>query len=103
MATTTTDLRSIKPTKLINVEDIYPMSAMQQGILFHCLYEPGLGMYCLQVSCQIEAVLDVRAFRRAWKEVVRRHAILRTKFLWEGLDKPRQVVRKSVELPWREE
>jgi amino acid adenylation domain-containing protein len=92
-----------EPKKLTNVEDIYPMSPMQQGILFHCLYEPGTGMYCLQLGCQIEAALDVRAFRRAWEAVLGRHAILRTSFLWEGLEKPRQVVRKNVELPWREE
>src|ERR1700685_1430251 len=101
-STTETDLQSTRPTKLVNVEDIYPMSPLQRGILFHCLYEPGVGMYCVQVSCRIEAALNVPAFRRAWEEVVQRHAILRTNFLWKDLDKPRQVVRKIVELPWSE-
>jgi amino acid adenylation domain-containing protein len=102
-ATSVKPVPSTQPIKLANVEDIYLMSPMQQGILFHCLCEPGAGMYCLVLSCQLEAALDVRALRRAWKEVVQRHAVLRTGFLWEELERPMQVVRKSVELPWREE
>jgi len=102
-ATSVKPVTSTQPIKLANVEDIYLMSPMQQGILFHCLCEPGAGMYCLVLSCQLEAVLDVRALRRAWKDVVQRHAVLRTGFLWEELERPMQVVRKSVDLPWREE
>ncbi|MGZ4853815.1 MAG: condensation domain-containing protein, partial [Candidatus Angelobacter sp.] len=97
------DVQRAEPMKLANVEDIYPMSPMQQGLLFHCLYEPGSGMYLLEIGGHIEAGLNVPAFRRAWEEVIRRHAVLRTAFLWEGLSKPMQVVRKNVELPWREE
>jgi len=97
------DIQFVEPAKLANVEDIYPMSPMQQGILFHCLYEPGTGLYLLEMNCRIEAVLDVPAFRRAWEEVIRRHAVLRTGFLWDGMPRPMQVVRKQVELPWRQE
>jgi non-ribosomal peptide synthetase component F/acyl carrier protein len=92
-----------KPAKLKNVEDIYPMSPMQQGILFHSLYETGSGLYFLGMGCRIEGALDVQAFRRAWEEVIRRHATLRSSLLWEGLNQPRQVVRKHVDLPWLEE
>lgn len=89
--------------KLTNVEDIYPMSPMQQGILFHSMFEQGTGLYFLGTGCRIEGALDVPAFRRAWEEVIRRHATLRTSLVWEGLNRPRQVVRKTVELPWHEE
>jgi non-ribosomal peptide synthetase component F/acyl carrier protein len=89
--------------KLKNVEDIYPMSPMQQGILFHSLFEQGTGLYFLGMGCRIEGPLDVPAFRRAWEEVIRRHATLRSSLVWEGLNRPRQVVRKTVELPWHEE
>lgn len=102
-ATSVEQIPSTRPIKLANVEDIYPMSPMQQGILFHCLYEPGAGMYCLLLGCQLEAALDIPALRRAWKDVMQRHPVLRSGFLWEGLDRPMQVVRKNVELPWREE
>src|SRR5262249_25629950 len=102
-ATIVEDIRSVEPTKLANVEDIYPMSPMQQGLLFHCLYQPASGMYLLDLSCHIEVELDVVAFRRAWKEGIRRHAVLRTAVLWEGMAKPMPVVRKSIERPWQEE
>src|SRR5436305_14797522 len=92
-------IQSTSPVKLPNVEDIYPLSPMQQGMLFHSLYEPGTGVYFFQIGFQIQGRLDVQAFRRAWEEVVRRHSALRTGFLWEDIDEPVQVVRKRVEFP----
>src|SRR5262249_13082760 len=89
--------------KLTNVEDIYPLSPMQQGMLFHSLLETGTGMYFVELSCRIESPLDVSAFHRAWEQIIQRYAVLRTGFLWENLDEPMQVVRERVELPWREE
>jgi amino acid adenylation domain-containing protein/non-ribosomal peptide synthase protein (TIGR01720 family) len=86
-----------------NIEDIYALSPMQQGLLFESLYEPNGGVYFNQLSCRIQGVLDVGAFRRAWQEVVHRHAILRTYFLWEGIKSPVQVVCKQAQLPWKEE
>src|SRR5262245_15355821 len=85
------------------IESIYPLSAMQQGLLFHSLYEPGTGTYYEQMSCRIEGGVKVEAFKRAWQSVVDRHAILRTSFLWEGLKEPVQIVQQGVELVFREE
>src|SRR5580765_5126690 len=95
--------QSSEPMKLQNVEDVYPLSPMQQGMLFHSLYEPGSGVYLIELGCRIDGKLDIPAFKRAWEEVIRRHTVLRTSFLWEGLNKPMQVVRQTVTLPWREE
>src|ERR1051326_945301 len=53
------------------------------------------------MSCHF-AQLNVQAFQRAWTEVIQRHGILRTGFLWEGLEEPLQVVRRIVQQPWRE-
>jgi amino acid adenylation domain-containing protein len=85
------------------IEAIYPLSPMQQGLLFHSLYSPDSGTYVEQVSCRIESGLDVEAFKRSWQSLVDRHSILRTSFLWEGLDEPQQVVHKGVKIQWREE
>jgi len=87
--------------KMKNVEDIYPLSPMQQGMLFHTLYDPTSGVYFEQLSCTLSGEFDVAAFKRAWETVMARHAVLRTAFLWEGLDKPLQVVRQKVALPWQ--
>jgi non-ribosomal peptide synthase protein (TIGR01720 family) len=85
------------------VEDVYPLSPLQQGLLFHTLYAPQSAVYFEQLSCRMEGALEVEAFRAAWQEVVRRHPILRTGFEWEGLGQPVQVVRRQVELEWEQE
>ncbi|MDZ7307315.1 MAG: amino acid adenylation domain-containing protein [candidate division KSB1 bacterium] len=81
------------------IEDIYPLSPMQQGMLFHSLYAPQAGVYVEQMSCRLHGELDRTAFRKAWQEVLNRHTILRTAFVWEGLAEPLQVVQPQVELP----
>jgi amino acid adenylation domain-containing protein len=82
-----------------NVEDIYPLSPMQQGLLFHSLYSPQSGFYVQQLSCAFAAGLDPDAFLEAWRRVIDRHPALRTSFAWEGLEEPLQVVRQEVALP----
>jgi len=79
------------------IVDIYPLSPMQEGMLIHTLLDPE--MYFEQVSCNLLGDLDTEAFERAWRQVMGRHAVLRTAFSWEGLDRPLQLVRSSVELP----
>lgn len=86
--------------KLPNVEDIYLLSPMQQGMLFHSLYAPQSGVYFEQFVCTLRGELNAATFQRAWQRVVDRHTILRTSFLWEGLDEPLQVVSRQVTLPW---
>ncbi|HYV13035.1 MAG TPA: amino acid adenylation domain-containing protein [Pyrinomonadaceae bacterium] len=84
------------------VEDIYPLSPLQEGLLFRVLQGPQTDDYFLHLSCRIEGRLDTDAFARAWREVVARHTILRTAFLWSDLAEPLQVVKREVELPWEE-
>src|ERR1700732_5147210 len=84
-----------------NIEDVYELSPLQQGMLFHTLSDPGVGTYFMQSGFQVEN-LDVSALRHAWQQVVDRHAVLRTSFHWEGLDKPVQVVHREVEVPFEE-
>jgi amino acid adenylation domain-containing protein len=86
-----------------NIEDIYPLSPLQQGILFHSLYASESGVYCVQWSCALHGNhMHVSAFRRAWRRVVDRHPVLRTAFNWKSYDEPFQVVYRQVELPWRQ-
>ncbi|HEX4953893.1 MAG TPA: amino acid adenylation domain-containing protein [Thermoanaerobaculia bacterium] len=89
------------------IEAIYGLSALQQGLLFHHLFSDGSAEYFEQLSCTLEGDLDLEAFRRAWQAVMERHAVLRTAFVWDSLDKPMQVVHRQVEPPieiedWRE-
>ena len=84
------------------IEAIYPLSPMQQGLLFHSVYSEQERAYHAQASWCLQGVLDVDRFRDAWQQVITRHPVLRTLFIWEELDTPRQAVLKpeAVQLPW---
>ncbi|HYO52246.1 non-ribosomal peptide synthetase, partial [Archangium sp.] len=84
------------------VEDLYPLSPLQQGLLYHAHLAPGTDLYFEQLSWAIPQELDVPTFQKAWERVVAQNPILRTAFLWEGLAEPVQVVLPSVVLPWRQ-
>ena len=81
------------------IEDFYPLSSTQEGILFHTLRDARSNLYLHQFTAVLEGDLDVGSFIRAWQKIVERHSILRTSFLWEGLNRPIQIVERTVELP----
>ncbi|MCC5616018.1 amino acid adenylation domain-containing protein [Nostoc sp. CHAB 5836] len=85
-----------------NIEEFYPLSPMQQGILFHSIAAPQSGIYFEQFSLTLQGKLNISEFHRAWQYVVERHSILRTCFVWEGLKEPVQIVHRQVSLPWQE-
>ncbi|SCE99896.1 amino acid adenylation domain-containing protein [Micromonospora viridifaciens] len=89
------------------IEDVYELSPIQEGLLFHNLYSPGSGIYLEQVTMRMRGALDVAAYQAAWQAIVDRHAVLRTGFHWEGVDKALQVVHRDVPFPievldWRD-
>jgi amino acid adenylation domain-containing protein/non-ribosomal peptide synthase protein (TIGR01720 family) len=84
-----------------NIEDMYPLSPLQEGILFHTVYESELGVYFNQLSLRMKGELDEAAFEQAWNRVAERHGILRTAFVWEGLKQPQQVVYRRVQIGLR--
>src|SRR5262249_13534010 len=85
-----------------NIEDIYPLSSMQQGLLLHSVLAPDSGVYVQQLSCTLAGDLDLSALKRAWQKVVDRHPVLRTAFIWKRRAEPVQVVHRSIELSWEE-
>ncbi len=90
-----------------NIQDIYELSPMQQGMLFYSLRNPESGMYTVQFTCRLEGELDPVIFQQAWQRMVDRHTIFRTGFFWKEAEKPLQVVYRQVTLrveehDWRE-
>ena len=81
-----------------NIEAIYPLSPMQQGLLFHTLYAPRSGVYFVQDCYTLWGDLNVPAFERTWQHMLDRHSILRTIFIWENREKPLQIVYRQVNL-----
>ena len=82
-----------------NIEDIYPLSPMQEGLLFHSLYAPETGLYVTQIPYNCKHV-NAAALRQAWQRIINRYSIFRTAFVWKNTDKPMQVVGREVELPF---
>jgi amino acid adenylation domain-containing protein/non-ribosomal peptide synthase protein (TIGR01720 family) len=80
---------------------IYPLSPMQQGLLFHSLYTPQAGVYIEQLSCTLQGRLQILAFQQVWQRVLNHYQSLRTAFLWENCHHPLQVVCQNVEVPWQ--
>ncbi|GER90178.1 hypothetical protein KDW_43400 [Dictyobacter vulcani] len=79
---------------------VYPLTPLQQGMLFHALYAPNSGDYIVQIGYRFKGNLNVAAFTAAWQQIIKRHDILRTVLVWDGLDEPMQVVHKQVALPF---
>jgi amino acid adenylation domain-containing protein len=82
------------------VQDIYPLTPLQQGMLFHSIESPGSGMYFNQISCGLDGNVNVPALELAWREVVNRHGALRTAFVWDEVEEPLQVVCRHVDVPF---
>ncbi len=81
------------------IEDIYPLSPMQEGLLFQSLYAPNSRAYCEQFSFHLSGSLNIKAFVNSWKLLSRRHAILRTAFAHKNHPRPLQVVFKERDIP----
>jgi amino acid adenylation domain-containing protein len=79
------------------LEDAYPLSPMQEGMLFHTRLRPGTGIYLMQQHYSWSGPLDVARVTEAWRLVAERHPILRTSFVWEELERPLQCVHRSVD------
>ncbi|MCP1646315.1 amino acid adenylation domain-containing protein/non-ribosomal peptide synthase protein (TIGR01720 family) [Pseudomonas citronellolis] len=86
------------PLALGEIDDLYPLSPMQQGMLFHSLYRQDAGDYINQLRLDVEG-LDPQRFHQAWQAVLDAHDSLRTGFLWQGSEVPLQFVRRHVEMP----
>jgi amino acid adenylation domain-containing protein/non-ribosomal peptide synthase protein (TIGR01720 family) len=86
------------PVAVSTLEDLYPLSPMQQGMLFHTLYEPEVGAYISQLRLDIQG-LDPLRFAEVWQAAAARHDILRSSFHWQGLDTAHQAIVRQVALP----
>ncbi len=82
-----------------DIDDIYPLSPMQEAMLVHSLAAVRSQVNFEQSCMRLRGPLDHEAFRHAWATVFERHDVLRTAFHWRGLARPLQVVHRAVPLP----
>lgn len=84
------------------IENIYPLTALQQGILFHSISQPASGVFIDQIHFDLHiADGDVADYKRSWEYLTARHDALRTAFIWKALKQPVQVVKTKCELDWQ--
>lgn len=80
--------------------DSFPLSPMQQGMLFHYLKDPHSGVDIQQLVLHLPEAVDAHRLETAWQWLVHRHDILRAKFAWEEAGQPKQEILSEVLLPF---
>ncbi|GHF98715.1 hypothetical protein GCM10018791_07040 [Streptomyces zaomyceticus] len=79
------------------IEDMLPLSPLQQGMLFHSVYDgEGADVYTVQVSVGLAGPVDAGRLERAAVALLRRHPNLRAGFWHEGVPQPVQFVPAEV-------
>ncbi len=87
------------PGGVSNVQDIYSLAPLQEGLLIHHRVSGGEDVYVLRSLLSFTSRERVAEFVAALQKVIERHDVLRTSFLWEGLPSAVQVVWRRAELP----
>ncbi|MFI8996700.1 amino acid adenylation domain-containing protein [Streptomyces sp. NPDC053542] len=89
--------------KASRLEDVLPLSPLQEGLLFHALSDAhGTDVYHTQLVMELEGQLDVERLRAAARALLQRHATLRAAFRQRKNGQPLQVIVGQVPLPWTE-
>ncbi len=78
-----------------NIENIFSLTPMQEGMLFHYLNQPEKEHYFEQLNLEISGEINTRRFEQAWNIVVETNEMLRVVFRWEKLEKPVQIILKE--------
>ncbi|MEV0691703.1 non-ribosomal peptide synthase/polyketide synthase [Streptomyces sp. NPDC050388] len=81
------------------VEDVYPLTPMQAGMLFHSLMDPQARTYVNQVQVVLCGVTDPHALAEAWRRTADANPILRTRLVWQETAEPLQVVERRAVVP----
>ncbi|MFM0736457.1 amino acid adenylation domain-containing protein [Paraburkholderia xenovorans] len=93
------------PASRTRIEDLYPLSPMQRGILFEVQYAPDEARYLNQFALTLDD-LDVARFEAAWQASLQRHPVLRTAICAttgavdaDGVDIALQWVDRAARMP----
>ncbi|WIM94467.1 amino acid adenylation domain-containing protein [Actinoplanes oblitus] len=82
--------------------DVWPLSPLQEGLLFHAVDERGPDVYAGMRTLAIDGPLDVARFRASWQTLLDRHAALRASFHQLASGTTVQAIARRMTLPWQE-
>ena len=86
----------------LTVEDVWPLSPLQEGLLFHAAYDQDAArdVYVGQRILNLDGVLRPEVLQASWQALLERHASLRAGFRTRGSGDTVQVIAKGVQIPW---
>ena len=84
-----------------NVEDILPLTPMQEGMLYYHLRGKDDNYYFEQLSLHLSGEIDLELIEQVWNYVIETNEVLRTVFRWEKLEKPLQIILKEYKVPFK--
>jgi amino acid adenylation domain-containing protein/non-ribosomal peptide synthase protein (TIGR01720 family) len=82
-----------------SVADIYPLTGLQAGMLFHSLVDTESSAYLDQACLRLSGVTEPNLLGAAWRRVVDRTPVLRSSMRWQDVPEPLQIVHRTVNLP----
>ncbi|MDO8805004.1 MAG: amino acid adenylation domain-containing protein [Elusimicrobiota bacterium] len=77
----------------------WPLTSVQEGMMFESNLAPNSGIYIMQMACRFEGNFDRAAFIRAWAKIMDAHAVLRSAFITNETGHTRAIVREGVRMP----
>ena len=83
-----------------NIDDLYPLSPLQESILLQELLTPEYSTNFDQCYFDINTEIEVQTFEKAVQNLIECHPVLRTAFMWQEMEEPLKVIYKSVKLPF---
>lgn len=83
-----------------NIQDLYGLTKLQEGILFNSIFSPKSNAYIVQNVFEITGDLEIDIFKKSWEMSVSKYDILRSVFLWKEASESLQCVLKKVNLTY---
>ncbi|WP_236144697.1 non-ribosomal peptide synthetase [Nostoc sp. CMAA1605] len=81
-----------------NIEDAYPLTKLQAGMVFHSEYSVDTGVYHDIFTYHLRSPLDLKTLQTAIADLISRHPILRTSFALTEFPQPLQMVHRTVKI-----
>lgn len=77
------------------IQNVYGVTPMQEGMIFHSLLDQKSQTYLQQFSFLVSMTIDLELFEQSINEVINKYEALRTNYIYKDVKKPLQVVLKK--------